>query len=212
RDDGGESGLDVVGDEVADGHAAQGARRGTTGAAPAVADPEEKGRGRDVAHGDVADRDVLDVAAVHRLQGQAARAVEHAVGDRDVLEAAVRLRAELDAAGHAVAIRRLLLRAPVGPAEEGPEVVARDLAVRDGDVFGRAPVAESVGALQHDGDVVGRVDAGVGDAHVPAGIDVETVAVGVDLHVVDGEVVHAGGQDGEVAALEDREIAQEDVA
>ena len=38
------------------------------------------------------------------------------------------------------------------------------------------------------------------------------VAVGVDLQIVDGEVVHAGGQNGEVPAVQDRDVAQGHVA
>src|ERR1019366_6916598 len=55
------------------------------------------------------------------------------------------------------------------------------------------------------------VDSAVGDAYVAAAVDVEAVAVGVDEEVIEGEVVDAGGEDGEVAALEQAEVAQEDV-
>ena len=45
-----------------------------------------------------------------------------------------------------------------------------------------------------------------------AAVDVHAVAVGVDGEVVDGEVVDAGEEQAEVAALENREVAEEDVA
>ena len=115
---------------------------------------------------------------------------------------------------------------PVGPSRSGArfhgalvsavqqraDVVAAHQAVGDGDVFGGARVAQRVAALEHDGVVVRRVDAAVGDAHVAAAVDIDAVAIGVDLEVVDGQIIHAGGQDAEVSAVENREIAQRHVA
>jgi len=43
-------------------------------------------------------------------------------------------------------------------------------------------------------------------------IDVHAVAVGVDLEIVDGEIVDAREQQAKVAALENREVAEDDVA
>ena len=94
--------------------------------------------------------------------------------------------------------------------DDGAEFVgAGDEVVGDGDVVGGAGVAERVAGLGADAVVPWGVDGAVGDAHVAAAIDVEAVAVGVDEEVVEGEVVDAGGEQGEVAALEDGEIAQE---
>src|SRR5215470_2337190 len=62
-------------------------------------EPQKQRRVADVAHGDIAKRDVLDDCAVHSLKREAAAAFEDAVRDRDVLEAAVRLGAEFDASG-----------------------------------------------------------------------------------------------------------------
>ena len=75
-----------------------------------------------------------------------------------------------------------------------------------------ARVAERVAGLGADAVVPGRVDGAVGDADVLAAVDVHAVAIGVDVEVVDGEVVDAGEQQAEVAALEDGEVAQQDVA
>ena len=47
----------------------------------------------------------------------------------------------------------------------------------------------------------GEFTRAVGDAYILAAVDVHAVAVGVDLEVVDGEVVDAGKQQAEVAAL-----------
>ena len=150
--------VDAGGDDVADDDAPHPARGRVAGRAPAVADPQEERRRGHVAHREVRDGHVLDVASVHRLQGEAARAVEDAVGDGDVPEAAARLGAELDAAGRAVAVGRPLLRPAEGAREERAEVVAADLAVRDRHVLGGPRHAEGVRALQDDRIVVRRVD------------------------------------------------------
>jgi len=56
--------------------------------------------------------------------------------------------------------------------------------------------------------VLRRIHRAVGDADIPAAVDVETVAVGVDLDVADGQVVDAGGEENEPAALKHREVFQ----
>ena len=82
-------------------------------------------------------------------------------------------------------------------------VAAGDVAVGDGDVVGGARESQAVGIFQADAVIPGRVDAAIRDAHVAAAIDVDAVAIGIDFQVVDGQVVHAGGQDGEMPAVED---------
>ena len=179
-------------------------------AAGAIAQADEDRRVDDVAHGNVVDRDILDVAAVHALHGQAAAVVEDAIGDGDVLEAAVGFGAELDAAGPPA-------RQPAASALEGAvqqcslDIAAGHVTVGDGDVFRRAQTAEGVAALQADAVIPGRIHAAIGNAHVVAAINVHAVAVGVELDIVDGEVVHAGGEDGKVAAVQDGDVAEDDV-
>jgi catalase (peroxidase I) len=70
-------------------------------------------RADDVAHRKVVNRDVFEERAIDRFERQALAAFEHAIGNRDVAEASVRFRAELDAAGlrHAGLGRELLIRA-----------------------------------------------------------------------------------------------------
>src|SRR5260370_11541497 len=82
----------------------------------------------------------------------------------------------------------------------------------DGDHLGRAGVSEGERTFQADGVVPGRIDATIGDANVAAAVNVHTVAIGVNLQVVDGEVVHAGGEDAEVASVKNGKIAQQHVA
>src|SRR5581483_8446083 len=56
-----------------------------------------------------------------------------------------------------------------------------------------------------------RIHEAVGDAHIAAGVDVHAVAIGIDLEIVDGQIVDAVGENAEMAAVENREIAQDDV-
>ena len=65
-----------------------------------------------------------------------------------------------------------------------------------------AQPSPSVRALQNDRVVVGRVDTAIRDAHVATRVDIKPVAVGVDLDVVDREVVNAGGQQRKVTAIQ----------
>src|SRR5579864_615527 len=59
--------------------------------------PQEEGRGAHVAHGYANKGNVLADRAVHGLQRETPTTFEHTVRDCDVLEAAIRLRAALDA-------------------------------------------------------------------------------------------------------------------
>ncbi|MNQ98099.1 hypothetical protein D3C85_1137730 [compost metagenome] len=67
-------------------------------------------------------------------------------------------------------------------------------------------------ALQHDGVVLGRIDQAVGHLHVTASIDVDAVAVGVHGQTVDADIGRAQDVAGEMPALQDGEVAQQDVA
>jgi hypothetical protein len=57
-----------------------------------------------------------------------------------------------------------------------------------------------------------RVDRTIRDTHILAGIDIDAVPIRVDLDVVDGEIVDAGGQDREVAAVQNSDVANDNVA
>src|SRR4029077_16546535 len=99
------------------------------------------------------------------LECNAAALIEDAVGNSDVLEAAVGLGSALDAAGSAFG--GLGRTRPPGPIEHRAHlVVARHVAIGDRDVFGRACVSERIRALRTDPIVPGRVHRAVADAHV----------------------------------------------
>src|SRR6266508_6394367 len=127
--------------------------------------------------------------------------IEDDVSDRNVLEAAVRLCTQLDAAGRAVTIRGLLNVAFVSAVQERSDVITTDEAVRDGDVLRCARETESIGTLKHDRIVVRRVDAAIRDAHVATSIDVKAITIGIDFQIVNREVVYAGSQQREVTAV-----------
>src|SRR5215475_4482490 len=85
--------------DVADQYPFERPDREPGGAAHARAQAQENRRIADVAHGDPDHRDVFHDPAIHRLQRQAAAALEDAVSDGNVFESTVRFRAALDAAG-----------------------------------------------------------------------------------------------------------------
>jgi hypothetical protein len=84
-------------------------------------------------------------------------------------------------------------------AQECTPVVAGHLAVGDGEVLHGAREPQGMRGFDDDGIVVGRVDAAIGNMHVAAGIDVDAVAVGIDLQIVDGDVEDAGRQNAVVS-------------
>ena len=160
-----------------------------------------------VAHRDVAHHDVLHPPLVHLLECQARAPHAGAVGDGDVAVAAVRLGAQFDAPAHPVH-----LLGHVTAVEEGAQLVARHQTVRDQDMLAEHGALQGIRRLEHDGVVGGRIHLRVAHGEVLAAVDVDAVAVGVDDDVVDGADVAAGGDDGEVAAPVDGDVADEHVA
>ena len=69
-----------------------------------------------------------------------------------------------------------------------------------------------VRALQHDRVVVRGLTLLLEMRTLRQPVEIDAVAVGVDGQIVDGQVIHAGGQDAEMAAVQDRKIAQRHVA
>src|SRR5206468_5473250 len=87
-----------------------------------------------------------------------------------------------------------------------------NVTVGDGYVIGGAGESQAKRTLQANAIVPGRVDAAIGNTHVPAAVNVDTIAVGVDRQIIDCQVIHAGGEDCEVSAMKNGEIAQRGVA
>ena len=208
RDDDGAERVAVVGNEVRDlDVSGRREARHLLGAPVAAARGDVDGVMVDVRHRDVRHDDVLHAPLVDLLEGETRRVGEGAVGQRDVAVAAVRLGAQLEAATHPADGFR-----DVGAVEQRAALIARDVAVRNGDVLGDDGPLQRIARLQHEGVVARRVDTAVGDGHVLAAVDVEAVAVGVDGDVVDGRQVAAGHDDGEVAAAIDGDVADGDLS
>ncbi len=55
------------------------------------------------------------------------------------------------------------------------------------------------------------VNAAIGDCGVAAAVDVDAVTVGIHGDIVDGHIITAGDEDREVSAMEDGDVADEDV-
>src|SRR5579862_7298631 len=135
-----------------------------------------------IAHGDVRDGDIFQPAAINRFQGETAAVVKSAVRNRNILKTAVGFRAELDSTGSVPGRHE-------GTVEQGALFVAAHLAVRNGNVLCRARDSESVRAFQTDTVVARGIDRAIGNSYVAAAVDIYAIAVGIDLQVVDGEVV-----------------------
>src|SRR6266567_966787 len=97
-EDGAPTCFGIGADNVADHDAPQHSNGYATRTAHAAAQAEENGGRNDVAHCYVRDGDVFEQPSIHGFQRQAITALEDAIGNRDVLEAAVRRGAEFDAA------------------------------------------------------------------------------------------------------------------
>ena len=94
-----------------------------------------------------------------------------------------------------------------GAIEQSAFDIAADLTIRNRDVLSRARATECVGTLWADCVIERRVDHAIRNAHVLTSVHVDAVAVRVDLHVVDRQVIHTRGENREVAAMENRYVA-----
>jgi hypothetical protein len=55
-------------------------------------------------------------------------------------------------------------------------------------------------------------DAAVEDAHIATAIHIHAITVCINSQIVDSQIIDAGGQNPEVSAMQDRKIAQQNVA
>src|SRR4029077_16509583 len=197
-------------DDVADVHASQFANRDSFRAPHAAAQAEKQGDIGDIAHCDITDGNVFQQRAVHRLQRDSPAIVNDTVRYRDISESPVGLRPQLDSpvAGRFV-VRPNALERRVK--QRAFLVAAGYVTVRDCHVVGGSGEAEPIATLQADAVVPRGVYAAMGDAYVAATIDVDAVAVGVDLEIVDREIVNTGCQNCEMPPVQDRHVAKDDV-
>ncbi len=208
RDDDGAERVAVVGNEVRDlDVAGRREARHLLGAPVAATRGDVDGVMVDVRHRDVRHDDVLHTPLIDLLEGEAGRIGEGAVGERDVAIAAIRLSTQFEATTHPP--YRLW---HVSAIEQRATLIARDVAVRDGDVLSNDRPRQGIARLQDQRIVRRCVDLAIGDGHILAAVDVEAVAVGVDGDVVDGRQVAARHDDGEMAAAVDGDVADGDLS
>ncbi len=181
------------------------------GIAAAVADTDIN---RGAAHGvhlRIDHEDVMDVRAVHRLEAEAAGALEGHIRDRHGVVTAGGLGAELDACGRTAGVGGNLLVGGVGACQHRASVIAGHSAVADQAVMHRLEDACAVGGLEDNGVVCQGVEGRILDGHILAAVDVECVAVGVHHHAVHQHVLRTLHNDGEVAAVEDIKVREHHV-
>src|ERR1019366_7862433 len=159
---------------------------------------------RHVGHGQVVDGDVFENSAVHFFKSEATATAEGAIGHRAIAEAAARLGAELDAA-------QAVFRRLHGAVEQCAFEKAGHLAVDDGEIFRNARFAERAGGLGANAVVNRRIHATVEHGGVAAAIKVHAVAVGVEGDVVNRQVVAAGDENGKMAAVKNRDVADQNI-
>src|SRR5262245_54949358 len=205
--------VGVINRHVADGEPPDRSNsRGLLGSSRAITEPDKDGRIDDIAHRDVVDRDILEDAAIHFLERESARVVEDDVRYRDVLESAIRFCPELQAPCGAALAVGLWVHSFVRAVQKRTFVVSADLRVRNRDVLRGARKTQRVVALQADCVVEWRVDADIRNANIAARIDIDAVTIRIDLYIVNREIVHAGCEDREVAAVQNRDIPDQNIA
>src|SRR5437868_3956480 len=86
------------------------------------------------------------------------------------------------------------------------------LPVPPGPIGGPAPASArpGEGTLQADAVVTGGVDAAVGHAYIPAAIEVDSVAIGIDRYLIKREVIDSACQKRDVSSVADRDPAYDD--
>ena len=162
-------------------------------------------------HANVSEQDVLQLGAVHRFQRETARMVEEDVPYGHGIQSAGAFGAELYAPGRAVAVGGDALLDGVDLVQYRSRVVAADGVVLNQDVGGGKVSSCPERALQDDRVIGERVHDRIPDRNVLRGVDVESVAIGVDDQPINRPPVHRGAKNGEVAAILQAKVAKDDV-
>lgn len=160
-----------------------------------------------VAHGDVGDNDVFHASLIDFLEGESTAIEAGAVGNRDVAIASVAFCAEFDTSAYPVDFLW-----NVGAIENGTDLVASDDAVGDEDILADLGTLEGITTLEYDGIIMRCVDFRVAHSGESAAVYVNTIAVGVNQHIVDGGEVATRDDDGEVSATIDGDVANKYIA
>src|SRR5262249_45294609 len=143
--------------------------------------------------GDVGDAHIFDLRTIYAENRDSHATVEHTIRNGDVLEPAIRFRSEFDAAVP-IDIRHLRKSLERGVQHGTLPVTSAYHAVADGHQFRVRSVAERERTFEANGVVPRRIDGAVRNAYVAAAIHVDTVALRVNLKVVDCEIGNTGCQ------------------
>src|SRR5258705_2725936 len=206
-DDGSVLRICVVDDNVTNDNTSQGAYCGCLlWSAPAKSQPQEDRRVAYVAHRDVIDRHVFHRRAINSLERESAAVFKNAISDCYVLKATIRLGAEFDPARRTESAILIFEVALISAIQKCTFVVTTHLAISDRNVLSSACITKRKRTLRADAVVKGRVNTTIRDAHVFASINVDTIAICIDLQIVDREVANTGCEDGEQAPIQDRNV------
>ena len=155
----------------------------------------------DIPHGDIADNDVFQMAAVYGFERQSPTMFEDTVGEDDVAEASAAFRSELDASGTVSMVGGLWFVELPAAVQYASLVESADVAVADGNVLRIFETSQRIRGFQNDGVIPRGVDRALADAYVAAAVNVESVPVGIYFQIKQGEVLYTGGKQGEVSAM-----------
>ena len=157
-------------------------------------------------HRDIIDYDVLHSALIHLLKSKTAAPHTGAVGNGDVAIATIRLRTKFNASTYPVHFLRDILTT-----EESAELIACHNTISNEDMFAEHRLLQRIRTLQHNSIVVRSVNFRVANCKILAAIDVNAIAISIDDHIVDGADVATCGDDGEMSASIDGDVADGDV-
>ena len=129
---------------------------------------------------------------------------ERAVGHGTVAEAAAGLGAKFNSA--VVIFARLHCAV-----EQRAFRKTGNLAVDDGEIFRRPHFTECIGTFRAQTIVIRRIDAAIRNHRVAAAINVYAVTICVHRHVVHGQVVAAGDENRKMAAVENRDVPDQNI-
>src|SRR5882724_2238842 len=96
----------------------------------------------------------------------------------------------------------LVVFAFVSAIKECAFIVAADLTVGDSYVFCRSGKPKSKRALRTDAIVKRRVDTAIRNTNMAAAVQVDTVSVCIDLHIVDCEIVYTRRQNRKMTSVQ----------
>jgi hypothetical protein len=91
--------------------------------------------------------------------------------------------------------------------EHGTPVVSTHKTIGNGYIFSIPEKTQGVTAFKYYSIVPWRIYGTIGNADIAATVDIEPIAVGIDFHVVDGQIVNPCSQQCKMSAMQQGDIA-----